>query len=94
MQVTSYTFKSPYPQAIQIGQPDPSSIKQEEQSQNTPALESQKPSVSEGNINPTRGSGITISLSALQRGNSQSGVSEFKALVNVNQGQKAYSEAS
>lgn len=94
MQVTSYTFKSPYPQAIQIGQPDPSSIKKEEPSQNAPVLVNQKPSVSEGNINLTAGSGITISLSALQSGNSQSGVSEFKALVNVNQGQKAYSEAS
>lgn len=94
MQVTSYMFKSPYPQAIQIGQPDPSSIKKEEKPQNAPILENQKPSVSEGNINPSAGSSITISLSALQSGNSQSGVSEFKALVNVNQGQKAYSEAS
>lgn len=94
MQVTSYMFKSPYPQAIQIGQPDPSSIKKEEKPQNAPILENQKLSVSEGNINPTARSGITISLSVLQSGNSQSGVSEFKALVNVNQGQKAYSEVS
>ena len=94
MQVTSYTFKSPYPQAIQIGQPDPSSAKKEDSSQSAPALENQKSTVSEGKVNPTSGSGITISLSALQSGNSQSGVSEFKALVNVNQGQKAYSEAS
>lgn len=94
MQVTSYTFKSPYPQAIQIGQPDPSSAKKEDSSQSAPALENQKSSVSEGKVNPTSGSGITISLSTLQSGNSQSGVSEFKALVNANQGQKAYSEAS
>jgi hypothetical protein len=94
MQVTSYTFKSPYPQAIQIGQPDPGSAKQEDSSQGTPALENQKSIVSEGKVNPTSGSGIAISLSALQSGNSRSGVSEFKALVNVNQGQKAYSEAS
>jgi hypothetical protein len=60
----------------------------------TPALENQKSIVSEGKVNPTSGSGIAISLSALQSGNSRSGVSEFKALVNVNQGQKAYSEAS
>ena len=94
MQVSSYTFKSPYPQAVQIGQPDPSSMKKEEPSQNTATLENQKSSANVGKVNPTSGSGITISLSTLQSGNAQSGVADFKALVNVNQGQKAYSEVS
>lgn len=92
MQVSSYTFKSPYPQAVQVGQPDPSSAKKEDQTQTPSIVENQKPVVSEGKVSPTLDSGVTISLSALQSGNSQSSVSEFKSLVSVNQGQKAYSQ--
>ncbi|MBV5335267.1 MAG: hypothetical protein JZU49_05620 [Sulfuricurvum sp.] len=92
MQVSSYTFKSPYPQAVQVGQPDPSSAKKEEQTQTPSIVENQKPVVSQGKVSPTLDSGVTISLSALQSGNSQSSVSEFKSLVSVNQGQKAYSK--
>ncbi len=30
MQISSYTFQSPYPQAVQVGRPDPSTAKEEE----------------------------------------------------------------
>jgi hypothetical protein len=92
MQVSSYTFKSPYPQAVQVGQPDPSSVKNEDQTQTPSILENQKPVVAQGKVSPTLDSGVSISVSALQNGNSQSSVSEFKSLVSVNQAQKAYSE--
>ncbi|HEX5328673.1 hypothetical protein [Sulfuricurvum sp.] len=92
MQVSSYTFKSPYPQAVQVGQPDPSSVKKEEQTQTPTLLENQKPVAGQGKVNPTLDSGVSISVSALQSGNSQSSVSEFKSLVSINQGQKAYSQ--
>jgi hypothetical protein len=92
MQVSSYTFKSPYPQAVQVGQPDPSSAKKEDQTQTPSIVENQKPVVAQGKVSPTLDSGVTIPLSALQSGNSQSSVSEFKSLVSVNQGQKAYSQ--
>jgi hypothetical protein len=93
MQVSSYTFKSPYPQAVQVGQPDPVSAKQESQTQQDPALSADKKStLAQGKVSPTLDSGITVSLSTLQSGNSQSGVSEFKSLVNVNQAQQAYSQ--
>lgn len=29
MQVSSYTFQTPYPQPLQVGRPDPSSVKEE-----------------------------------------------------------------
>ncbi|MDD2829321.1 MAG: hypothetical protein PHW18_07070 [Sulfuricurvum sp.] len=92
MQVSSYTFKSPYPQAIQIGQPDPNSTTKEDQAQSPLAMQNEKNKSSDAKVNPTLDSGVTISLSALQSGNSQSGVSEFKSLVNVNQAQKAYTQ--
>lgn len=92
MQVTSYTFKSPYPQAVQVGQPDPASTKKEDETEASTVIEKQKPSPSQGKISPTLDSGITISLSALEAGNSQSNVSEFKSLANVTQAQKAYSQ--
>jgi hypothetical protein len=91
MQISSYTFQSPYPQAVQVGRPDQTSAKQQSQTQDTAIVENQKPTLSQGKVSPTSGSGITISLSALQSGNSQSSVSEFKSLVSVNQAQKAYS---
>ncbi len=92
MQVSLYTFKSPYPQAVQVGQPDASSAKQESQSEEPVVTADKKSTVTEGKVNPTLDSGITISLSGLESGNSQSGVSEFKSLVSVNQGQKAYTQ--
>lgn len=92
MQVSSYTFKSPYPQAVQVGQPDPASAKQEDQKQAPATIENKKAGLAQGKVSPTLDSGVTISLSALQSGNSQNGVSEFKSLVNVNQAQQAYTQ--
>jgi hypothetical protein len=94
MQVNSYVFKSPYPQAVQVGQRDPSSEKKEDQSQALSTVENQKRPVSEGKVNPTLNSGITVSVSALQSGNAQNSVSEFKSLMSINQGQKVYSQES
>jgi hypothetical protein len=90
MQVSSYTFKSPYPQAVQVGQPDPSSAKKEEAAQNEVIEEKPRNTSVEGKVKPTLDSGITISVSALKSGNSQESVSEFKALNNLSQAQKAY----
>ena len=42
MQVTSYTFQTPYPQPFQVGRPDPSSMKKEDSTQNPGVTESQK----------------------------------------------------
>ena len=92
MQVSSYTFKSPYPQAVQVGQPDPASTKKEDQTQSSSIIENKKTVPAQGKVSPTLDSGISISLSALQSGNSQNGVSEFKSLVNVNQAQQAYTQ--
>ncbi|ADR33449.1 hypothetical protein Sulku_0783 [Sulfuricurvum kujiense DSM 16994] len=91
MQVTSYTFQTPYPQPFQVGRPDPASTKKEDSTQNTGAVENQKVSVGEAKIKPTLDSGIYVSLSTLESGSSQKGVSEFKSLSSVNQAQKAYS---
>lgn len=92
MQVSSYTFKSPYPQAVQVGQPDLTSAKKEEPTQVPSIAENKKTVLSEGKVSPTLDSGVTISLSALESGKSQSSVSEFKSLISVNQAQKAYSQ--
>ncbi|WP_295054865.1 hypothetical protein [Sulfuricurvum sp.] len=92
MQVSSYTFKSPYPQAVQVGQPDLTSAKKEEPTQTPSMTENKKTVLSEGKVSPTLDSGVTISLSALESGKSQSSVSEFKLLTSVNQAQKAYSQ--
>lgn len=92
MQVTSYTFQTPYPQQVQVGRPDPASTKEEDKVQNPAVAESQKKESSEGKIKPTLNSGITVSLGALEAGNSQKSVSEFKSLVSINQGQKAYAQ--
>lgn len=93
MQVSSYTFKSPYPQAVQVGQPDVASAKQEDQTSSATIVENKKPVLAEGKVSPTSDSGLSVSLTALQNGNSQSSVSEFKSLVNVNQAQQAYTQA-
>lgn len=92
MQVSSYTFKSPYPQAVQVGLPDPTSAKKEDQTQAPAVSENKKTVLAEGKVSPTLDSGISISLSTLQSANAQSSVSEFKSLVNVNQAQQAYSQ--
>jgi hypothetical protein len=92
MQVSSYTFQSPYPESVQIGRPDPTSSKKEDQPQELSVSENKKNTLFQAKINPTLDSGITISMSTLQSGNSQNSVSEFKSLVNVNQAQKAYSQ--
>ncbi len=41
MEVQSYTFKSPYPSAVQVGQADATS-KQSEKSQEDPSIQAQK----------------------------------------------------
>lgn len=93
MQVTSYTFRTPYPQHVQVGLPDPASIKEEDKVQNpVVAAESQNKESSEGKIKPTLNSGIVVSLGALEAGNSQKSVSEFKSLVSIDQGKKAYAQ--
>ena len=95
MNVSSYIFQSPYSQPFQVGRPDPSSSKTEEKREENTILEPQKQSnLADGKLKPTMGEGVNISLSVLQSANEQRGVSEFKSLVNVNQGLKAYSEAS
>lgn len=91
MQVASYTFQSPYPQPFQVGRPDPASVKKEDTSQNPAVTDNQKSTGGEAKIKPTLDSGISVSLSALEAGNSQKSVSEFKSLTTVNQAQKAYS---
>lgn len=91
MQVSSYTFQTPYPQPFQVGRPDPASAKKEDNTQNPAMTEDQKISGSEAKIKPTLDSGISVSLSTLEAGRSQKGVSEFKSLSVVNQAQKAYS---
>lgn len=91
MQVTSYTFQTPYPQPFQVGRPDPSSMKKEDSTQNPGVTESQKNVTGDAQIKPTLHSGITVSLSALEAGSSQQSVSEFKSLSTVTQAQKAYS---
>jgi hypothetical protein len=91
MQVTSYTFQTPYPQAVQIGRPDPASVKKEDNTQNPAVTESQNVSGGEAKIKPTLDSGISVSLSTLESGSAQKSVSEFKSLTTVNQAQKAYS---
>lgn len=92
MQVSSYTFQSPYPQPFQVGRPDPASVKKEDTTTQNPVVaESQKATGSEAKIKPTLDSGISVSLSTLEAGNSQKSVSEFKSLTTVNQAQKAYS---
>lgn len=91
MQVTSYTFQTPYPQPFQVGRPDPGSVKKEDNTQNPAVTESQKVSGGEAKVKPTLDSGIFVSLSTLESGNAQKSVSEFKSLSVVNQAQKAYS---
>ena len=91
MQVTSYTFQTPYPQPFKVGRPDPSSVKEEGNAQNPALTESQKTSAGEAHIKPTLNAGISVSLSDLESGNSLQSVSEFKSLSIANQAQKAYS---
>lgn len=96
MTVSSYLFQSPYASPVQVGRPDPS-VSQKEQPQSTPEIVQQSPDKkqlpAESMINPTLGGGVSLNLTALQ-GSAQSSASDFKALNNANQAQKAYTSVT
>lgn len=95
MQISSYTFQSPYPQPFQVGRPDPASAKKEEGSE--PLADPNKErAAQDAKIAPTKEteSKITVSIGALTEGNNQSSVAAFKSLSTSVQGQKAYAQAA
>lgn len=94
MQVSSYIFQSPYSQPVQIGQPDPTSVKKEEKPQVSPIVNDAAKTTApqEGKISSLVGSSVSIPLSTLQSTNTQSSVSEFKSLSSVTQAQKVYTQ--
>ena len=97
MQISSYTFQSPYPQPFQVGRPDPSSAKQEETSKNIDNS-SKEPQKTEAKVAPTKASTkesvVKVSIGTLIEGSAQSSVAEFKSLSVSIQGQKAYAQES
>lgn len=97
MQISSYTFQSPYPQPFQVGRPDPASSKQDD-SDVSPPNSNQERQPSEAKLSPTKEvkgikeTQISTSIGALADGNAQNGVAAFKALSTSIQGQKAYAK--
>lgn len=74
MNVTSYTFQSPYPSQVQVGRPDPSSQKADTSSQGSMELMTNtNPSISDAKsfqatqtseVKPTVDSGNTLDIYA------------------------------
>lgn len=93
MQVSSYIFQSPYSQPVQIGQPDPASVKKEDASAAPAAVKvTSKTLPQETKVRSLAGSDVSISLNTLQAGNAQSSVSAFKSLSVAAQAVKVYSQ--
>lgn len=93
MQVNSYIFQSPYSQAVQVGQPDPTSVKKEEKPSVAPVMSDTSKSVaSQGKISSLVGSSVSVPLTTVQSASTQSSVSEFKSLISVTQAQKVYTQ--
>lgn len=93
MQISSYTYQSPYPQPFQIGQPVLATAKNGDQSQNPVSNETVKKVPSEGKASSLTGTTVSIPLGTLESGKAQSSVSEFKSLSTVNQAQQVYSQS-
>lgn len=93
MQISSYTFQSPYPQPFQVGRLDPSSRKEDE-SPGSIEDPQKKFQLSEAKVSLTKETKMNVSVAALLDGNALNGVAVFKSLSTSIQGQKAYAETA